>query len=103
MISVVISVASAVILAALGLTWRSLAKVLSRFKALDGGVKCLLRGELIRAYNHYMDKGYLPIYARENIDDTYNAYHGLGGDGAITDMMAELKKLPTRKEAESEG
>lgn len=96
--SIVISVASALILAGLGLTWRSLVKVLKRYQTLDDGVKCLLRSELIRAYNNYMAKGCIPIYARENVDETYTAYHALGGDGAITDMIAELRRLPTRKE-----
>lgn len=98
MIALVISVASAVIVAVLGCTWRALYKVLKRHQALDDGVKCLLRGELIRAYNNYMTKGFIPIYARENIDETYSAYHTLGGDGAITDMINELRGLPTRKE-----
>jgi len=101
MSSIVISVASALILAGLGLTWRALVKVLKRYQYLDDGVKCLLRGELIRAYNHYMTKGCIPIYARENVDETYTAYHALGGDGALTDMMAELRRLPTRKEKEA--
>lgn len=100
---IVVSVASAVIVAAFGFTWRALGKVFKRHQALDEGVKCLLRGELIRAYNHYMDKGELPIYARENMDDTYKAYHALGGDGAITDMMTELRKLPTRRGFGTEG
>ena len=98
MVSIVISVASALILAGLGLTWRALVKVLKRYQAIDDGVKCLLRGELIRAYNHYSAKGYIPIYARENVNETYDAYHALGGDGAITDMIAELRRLPTRKD-----
>lgn len=101
MVSIVISVASALILAGLGLTWRALVKVLKRYQAIDDGVKCLLRGELIRAYNHYMTKGCIPIYARENVDETYTAYHALGGDGALTDMVAELRRLPTRKEKEA--
>ena len=34
----------------------------------------------------------------ENILDSYGAYHALGGNGTITKMVEELKKLPTGKE-----
>ena len=42
-----------------------------------------------------MEKGYIPIYAMENVLESYNAYHSLGGNGTITKMVEELKQLPT--------
>ena len=34
------------------------------------------------------------MYARENITSMYDAYHSLGGDGIVTDMVQQTMKLP---------
>ena len=64
-------------------------------KEQQEGIKCLLRAEIIRDHSHYMEKGYIPIYAMENVLESYAAYHSLGGNGTITKMVEELKQLPT--------
>lgn len=61
--------------------------------ALFAGVRSLLRKEIIDEYNHYMDTGYIPIYALENVVEMYKAYHRLGGNGACTKIVDELKEL----------
>ena len=61
--------------------------------ALFAGVRSLLRKEIIDEYNHYMDAGYIPIYALENVVEMYKAYHRLGGNGACTKIVEELKDL----------
>ena len=65
-----------------------------RYQSTQDGMKCLLRAEIIRDHSHYMEKGYIPIYAMENVLESYNAYHSLGGNGTITKMVEELKQLP---------
>jgi hypothetical protein len=59
------------------------------------GMKALLRSELIKDYNKYLEKGEMPIYAKENVEDIYKAYHNLGGNGVGTKMYNELMELPT--------
>jgi Zn/Cd-binding protein ZinT len=39
----------------------------------------------------------MPLYARENVLEMYNAYHALGGNGAITKLMEEMENLPTHQ------
>ena len=62
--------------------------------ALFGGVRALLRDRIIQAYNHYKDKGCCPIYAMENVERLYKAYHALRGNGTVTSLVEELKALP---------
>lgn len=62
------------------------------------GVQALLRDRIIQAYNDYMDKGYCPIYARENIEALYLQYHELGGNGTITGLIENMKTLPYERE-----
>ncbi len=64
-------------------------------KALEIGVQCLLRIELIHSYEKYMDKGYCPVYAREALKLEYESYHELGGNGIVTDLYNKVIALPT--------
>ena len=64
-------------------------------EALCDGTLALLRSEIIRNYDHYITKGFTPLYAMENVLALYEAYHCLGGNGAITKLVEELKDQPT--------
>ena len=95
---IVVTVCTSALTAVLASVWRKQKTILSRYQAVNDGMKCLLRLEIIRDWTHYLGKGFVPIYAMENIQDSYDAYHALGGNGTITKMVEELKKLPTGKE-----
>lgn len=66
-------------------------------KALKKGTQSLLRADIIRSYEKYKEKGYCPIYARDALEQEYEAYHNLGGNGTITDLWERIKELPTEK------
>ena len=76
-------------------TWAAVWRMYRRYQSTQDGMKCLLRAEIIRDHSHYIDKGVIPIYAMENVLESYTAYHVLGGNGTITKMVEELKQLPT--------
>lgn len=59
------------------------------------GVQSLLRDRIIQAYNHYMEKEYIPIYGLENVLNMYKAYHDLDGNGTITKLVETMKEMPT--------
>ena len=42
------------------------------------GVQALLRDRLYYTYTKYEEKGFAPIYARENFENMYQQYHILG-------------------------
>lgn len=75
----------------------SVRKLRASQKALKNGTQSLLRADIIRAYDKYVEKGYCPIYARDALEQEYNAYHDLGGNGTITDLWERIKDLPTEK------
>lgn len=66
-----------------------------RDSALEDGVQCLLRAEIIRNHDKYIDKGYCPIYAKEALKRAYAAYHNLGGNDVATGLYNEVMALPT--------
>lgn len=62
--------------------------------ALKEGMQALLRDRIIQAYNHYSDKGWMPIYAMESIEACYKSYEELGENGVIDNLMRQLRELP---------
>lgn len=67
-------------------------------EAIEEGIQALLRDRIIQAYNHYIEKGYCPIYGHENVEALYSQYHALGGNGTVTKLIEKLRELPTEKE-----
>ena len=67
-------------------------------EATERGLQALLRDRLIYQYEKYKDKGFAPIYARENFENLYTQYHNLGANGVMYDIHEEFRKLPVRKE-----
>lgn len=60
------------------------------------GVQALLRAQLISEWNYYSEKGYAPIYARENFENVYIQYHSLGANGVMDDIRTKFLALPDR-------
>lgn len=81
-----------------GGTIGTLGVVLTKIRAQRDGLQCLLRAEIIRAYDKYTARGYCPIYAKEALSKAYNAYHALGGNDVATNLFNEIIALPTEKE-----
>lgn len=78
--------------------------VARRLKANDAetkstriGVQALLRDRLYQNYHHYLEKGYAPLYARENFENMYQQYHTLGANGVMDDIYKKFMELPTEQ------
>ena len=65
-----------------------------QYVGFKSGVKALLSNEIIRICELYGELGYCSSYIKENIEEIYNSYHKLGGDGMITAMVKKLYELP---------
>lgn len=60
------------------------------------GIRALLRADLIRLYNKYHDDlGYCPVYVKQSLEDEYQQYHALKGNGVGTNLYNALMALPT--------
>ena len=76
--------------------------IIKQYISLKKGLKSLLRNEIIRIYEKYINLGYCPSYMKENTSEMYNNYHKLGGNGMITSMMEYLYKLPNEPKEEND-
>ena len=69
------------------------------FKQISGmrkGIQALLRAQLISDWNTYSERGYAPIYARENFENVYTQYHNLGANGVMDDIRKKFLDLPDK-------
>ena len=64
--------------------------------SMKDGMLSLLRAELIRSGEKYLERNYAPIYAIDAYDKAYIAYHGLGGNGTMTQLHTKVMELPTQ-------
>lgn len=73
-------------------------KVLVKYRKMivtvHNGVRILLKGEIIRKYYEYKQKGILSIYEKQLIEELYVEYTNLGGNGIIKSLYDELRKFP---------
>jgi len=70
--------------------------------AICKGVKALLRDRILQSYNYYLGKGYIPIYARDNVQSLLDEYKALGGNGVVDGLVKKLALLPTETPSNSE-
>lgn len=82
--------------------WKRIKQNESKTESVQLGVQALLRDRLYSTYLKYAEKGYAPIYARENFENMYKQYHILGANGVMDDIYKKFMALPLEKQ-ESEG
>ena len=71
-------------------------------QAVKSGVQALLRAQMISEYNKAKDKGYAPIYAKENFQNMWDNYHNLGANGVMDAIKDEYLAMPTNRKEEIE-
>lgn len=64
-----------------------------RQKALEEGVQALLRGEIIRSYEKYHERGKITVHGLDATTKAYEAYHALGGNGCVTEIMKDMQAM----------
>ena len=83
--------------ALLGAGYRGALKEIGKQRVEREAIKSLLRSEIITIHGRYVERGEIPIYAQENVQAMYQAYHELGDNGTVTKLVREIMELPTRK------
>lgn len=77
-----------------GLVATLITVVFRTVKALKSGLQALLRAQMIAEYNKWNERGYAPIYARENFENCWRQYHNLGANGVMDDIHDKFTSLP---------
>ena len=91
---------SGLLITILTAVWNKIKQNESKTESVQLGVQALLRDRLYSTYLKYAEKGYAPIYARENFENMYKQYHILGANGVMDDIYHKFMALPLEKESE---
>lgn len=83
--------------------FRRLKKNREDYNALKMGIQALLRAQMISEYNKWDERGYAPIYARDNFQNCWAQYHSLGANGVMDDIHDRFVRLPTEAPKTKEG
>lgn len=65
-------------------------------RAFRDGLQCLLRAEIIRQNEKWIDRGYCPVWAKQALSRAYKAYHALKGNDVATELYHEVIELPEK-------
>ena len=68
-----------------------------RLEKLEVGMLATLRQQYLLTAFYYIERGYIPFSISDSMEQIYQAYHGLGGNGSVTNIRDAVIKLP-RKE-----
>ena len=71
--------------------------VIVQIRAVKRGLQALLRAQMINDYNHYSEKGWAPIYARQNFENCWINYEALYKNGVMKDIHEKFLALPTKE------
>lgn len=65
-------------------------------RSMQIGMRCLLRKEIVDAYDRFIVEGKpISVERKREVIEAYEAYHDLGGNGVITEMYEEIKDKDT--------
>ena len=64
-------------------------------RAVKLGMQALLRAQMVGDWNKWSEKGWAPIYARQNFENCWKQYHSLGANGVMDDIHRRFLELPT--------
>lgn len=67
-------------------------------KAIARGLQALLRSDIIRIHDQYVEQEYCPLEIKEALHREYIAYHDLGGNDIATALYHETMDLPNKPE-----
>lgn len=70
----------------------------NRQDSVEKGIQALLRDRIVQSYTHYTEKGYIPLHCLESVDRMYAEYHNLGGNGTVTKLYNDIRKLEVHRE-----
>lgn len=84
-----------VISALFGAVVTALTVFFKRQKAVEEGLKALLKSEIRREYKELETKEYISIADLDNVEGLYKPYHAMGGNGTGTELVERIRNMPT--------
>lgn len=72
-----------------------------QLRALKRGVQAMLRAQMIAEFNRWEEKGWAPVYAKDNFENLWQQYEKLGKNGVMANIRSRFLALPTHYPTQS--
>ncbi len=77
--------------------------LLNQIEGVRMGVKALLRANMISEYETWHERGFAPLYAKQNFENLWVQYHAIKGpNGVMDDLHTKFLALPTERHERGE-
>lgn len=70
-------------------------QIINDLNLLKKAIQVLLKNDLKVRYDYWLDLGYAPEDAKDDLEKEYIIYHGMGKNGVMDERRAKVIKLPT--------
>lgn len=70
-------------------------QIIDDLNLLKKAIQVLLKNDLKVRYDYWIDLGYAPEDAKDDLEKEYIIYHGMGKNGVMDGRRAKVIKLPT--------
>lgn len=70
-------------------------KAVADLQLIKKGIQAILKNDLKVRYEYWIDEGYAPDDARDDLEAEYKVYHSLGKNGVMDGRRARFLSLPT--------
>ena len=77
-------------------------KATTRQKAIENGVRDMLRLTILDNYERCKQAGVISVSRKEAVDSAYQSYHSLGGNGVIAQVHSEIMTMPILRTEKNE-
>lgn len=71
-------------------------------RLLKKGIQAILKNDLKVRYDYWLEQGYAPEDAREDLEAEYRIYHALGKNGVMDTRRTNFLELPLELYKETE-
>ncbi|MBR3741196.1 MAG: hypothetical protein IKN04_12215 [Clostridia bacterium] len=72
-----------------------------QLRALKRGVQAMLRAQMIAEFNRWEEKGWAPVYAKDNFENLWQQYEKLGKNGVMANIRTRFLALPNHYPTQS--
>lgn len=70
-------------------------QIIADLNLLKRAIQVLLKNDLKVRYDYWIELGYAPEDAKDDLEKEYIIYHGMGKNGVMDERRAKVIKLPT--------
>lgn len=81
-----------------GYAYRKYKEAEKRQQSIEHGMRALLKERIVQAYSHFVGEGAVTIQGLDAVENIYHEYLSLGGSGAVTKLVEDLRELEVRDE-----